>query len=229
VSAPAAEQRVCTECGDIFAVGRSDQLTCSGKCRTRKSRREAKGLPEPFGAARRAELLAGIRAVAEEGAIGMAREIMAAEIAPVVREALTSEVLAAIGELVAMSPMMVAAMKEELTGTPVWSDGQMLMGKDGNPLLAVDPDRRLKVLALWAKYTMGSPALAPQAPQEAAPPIAINFGAVPRPDYGANSTATRECAICEEPRTDEDFIDGSDRCRDCQAKLEGAAARLIAE
>ena len=128
---PAAEQRVCTECGDIFAVGRSDQLTCSGKCRTRKSRREAKGLPEPFGAQRRAELLAGIRAVAEEGALDMAREILAAELAPIVRENLTAEVLESVGAMVRLLPKMVAGLEEELTGAPVWHDGQPLMGENG--------------------------------------------------------------------------------------------------
>ncbi len=226
---PAAQQRVCTEDGVLFVAGRSDQLTCSGKCRTRKSRREAKGLPEPYGPERRAELLAGIRAVAEDGALDMAREILAAEIAPIVRESLTAEVLESVGAMVRLLPKMVDALEEELTGTPVWIHGEPLLGKDGKQLIAVDPDRRLKAIALLSKYTVGSPALAPQAPPETQPPVAIHFGVVPRPNYDADSTAERVCGVGGELRPEADFIDGSDRCVHCQAALEAAAAELVAE
>lgn len=229
-ASPAAEQRVCTEDGVIFAAGRSDQLTCSDKCRTRKSRREAKGIPEPYDAARRAELLAGIRAVAEEGALAMAQDVLRDEIVrPYMREQMTPDVLAAIGDLVRLLPHMVAGLREELVGAPMRDkdSGMELRGLDGKPILAVDPERRLKAIALLSKYTVGSPALAPQAPPDKAPPIAINFGAVPRPNYDV--TAQRTCEVCDELRAEGEFIAGSNRCRGCQAGLEAAASDMVAE
>ncbi len=151
------------------------------------------------------------------------------KIAPIVRESLTAEVLESVGAMVRLLPKMVAGLEEELTGAPVWFEGKPLMGDNGKQLIAVDPDRRLKAIALLSKYTVGSPALAPQAPPESAPPIAINFGVVPRPNYDADSTAERVCGVGGELRPEADFISGSDRCVHCQAALESAAAELVAE
>ncbi len=156
---------------------------------------------------------------------------MASEIAPVVREALTPAVLRAIADMVGLAPLMVAGLREELEGAPLRDPDtkQLLRDPRGAVIRAVDPDRRLKAIALLSKYTVGSPALAPQAPPEHAPPIAINFGPVPRPSYGADSTAERVCEICNDPHPEVEFVEGSDRCAGCQAALEATAQTLVAE
>ncbi len=224
-----SEQRVCSEDGTIF-VARGDAVTCSATCRTQRKRRTDKGRPEPYGPERRAEILAGIRATAEEGAVAMAQEIMREEIRPVVREALTSEVMSAIGDMVALLPLSIAGLRAEMEGVPLIVDGVVMRDHKNNVIYAIDGDRRLKAIAMLHKATVGSAGLAPQAPDAKAPPIAINFGDVPRPNWDADTTAAplRECEICEEDRPEDDFVGGSNRCASCDAELRAQAEEIAA-
>jgi uncharacterized protein YciI len=217
--------RPCPECGRLFVVKRADTVTCSPKCRSRRKRRQDKGVPEALLTAEAQAHLEEIRKVADEGAIAVAGEILREEIRPIVREALTADVLSAISDLVALTPLMVAGLKEELTGAPLRDPETGLPLKiNGEPIIAVDADRRLKAIQLLARYTIGAPGLAPQ-PDVKERPIAISFGDIPRPDwYG---TDQRECDICLQPRLEAEFVDGSSRCTHCQAELEAQAAALV--
>jgi hypothetical protein len=45
--AGAREPRLCLECGEEFSASRRDALTCSGRCRSRRSRRLRWREPRP--------------------------------------------------------------------------------------------------------------------------------------------------------------------------------------
>lgn len=151
-------------------------------------------------------------------------------ILPLVREQMTPEVLAAIGDLVRLLPDTVRALSAEINGYPATdADTHLpLRGPDGKPILIVDHDRRLKAITLVHRATVLSPGLAPAPAADKTPPVAINFGAVPRPSYDV--TATRECEVCHEQRDDPaEFVGDSGRCVFCQGALEAAAQELVAD
>jgi hypothetical protein len=197
---------------------------CSTKCRTRRSRRRKLGLPSTVKPQFSPEQM---RKMAEEGAVEMAKEIMRDELKPVVREALSRDVLSAISDLVSLTPLMVSALKEELTGAPMRDPetGQKIL-VNGEPVIGIDPERRLRAVQLLARYTVGSAGLAPQ-PESKPQPIAVNFGSAPRPDW--DGTAERECDVCNLPRQEAEFIGDSSRCTYCQQEIEERARSIVEE
>lgn len=220
--------RVCPECGNPFTASHAGHKLCSPKCRVRKSRRKSAGRHATPAMAAKAEARAEMaERVADEGAIAIAQDIIRAELTPVVREHLTESVMRSIGELVELTPLMVAALKDDLTALePVLDDrNHLVLDEDGHTMYRVDKARRQRAVAIVAKYTVGSPGLAPQA-EHKPQPLSVSFGNLPRPDWD-NAVPERECDLCKEWKPEDEFDAGAPRCRGCQDTITGRAVELI--
>ncbi len=256
VAAPArtgAFQKICTECGDPFMAGADTALTCSIRCRKRRSdrmkRAKAQGIeaPEYATAAGASQLvLEQARNEALDDLPTVAREVLAEELRPAVREALTGKVLQSIGDMVGLMPLVQAALEDDLTALRPQFDsaGVMLMEADGEtPYMAPDYDRRAKAVALVVKYTVGQPGLAPQPEAPELAPITIVFppGMEPPAYLGAVDAdavplqlepGQRLCDMCQEPKDEHEFMAGSRRCTPCheanRARIEAAIAERTA-
>lgn len=245
-------QKVCTECGDPFVAGSEMALTCGVRCRKRRSTRMKRAAaageeaPEYATAAGPSALvLEAARNEALDDLPAVAREVLAEELRPAVREALTGAVLQSIGDMVGLMPLVQDALRDDLTAlTPLFNDeGMQLTDPDGNPIFLPDYDRRAKAVALVVKYTVGQPGLAPQAETPEQAPITIVFppGMEPPKQLGAVDDATEAlvleegqklCDICATAKPDDEFVAGSTRCHAChdgqRARIEAAIAERTA-
>ncbi|MES2936524.1 MAG: hypothetical protein V4864_02505, partial [Pseudomonadota bacterium] len=160
-------QKICSECGDPFLAATDAAKTCREACRKRRSRRAQRQgaafteFDVDVSATTAAMEAATSQAIADLPAV--ARELVADELRPAVREALSGAVLSSIGDMLGLMPLVQDALKDDLTAlTPVWNDeGQPLLDFNGEPALVPDYDRRAKAVALMLKYTVGQPGLAP--------------------------------------------------------------------
>lgn len=186
-----APPRKCTEC-DNPVSGR--QITCSDRCRSRRSKRQR-------------ETLASGRDVPKlvtDEAERIAQEELRKQIVPVVREALTEEVLRGIESLVGSVPDAVLVAQELL--------------KDD------DPETRYKAAALIMRHSIGNRQIVPDVNASVDPNMTVIFN-VPQQDRAApNSTGTlvsgdavetKECDSCFKHKPLDDFESGSDRCTEC--------------
>ena len=190
--------RTCSECG-VPLVSRSPRAkTCSEKCRSARSRRERRVSTE------RATLDAkpGVRQIAEfvrNEAPDIAKNVLSQELAPIVRQALTEDVLRAIDKLVGLTPAAVNALTEDLMG-----DDKVL---------------RQRAYTLLFKYTTGHPALVKPEDTEDKSQLVVNFN-LPRPDPEQSIEPTaavelRTCDLCKQEKAVTEFEAGSERCTDC--------------
>lgn len=146
------------------------------------------------------------------------REIVKEELRPVVRAAITEEVLRSIQDLVGLAPRVVELLAEDLEST--------------------DSIVRQRAYSLVAKYTLGHTAIVTP-DQEGKGQMVVNFH-MPRPDdeprveYDVDGEAVevdqeteRECAFCEETKSVDQFVTNSDRCLECHTKLQEQAQALL--
>lgn len=214
-------RRRCSECGGpLPPTSAPTRKTCSDACRGKRSRRlkaartragEAKAMPE-----HQKVLEERVRDEVND-AIG---ETVQKELEPVVREAITEDVLRAVEDLVALTPDVVAAIKEDLTGD--------------------DPVLRQRAYSLIAKYTIGHPAILRPEDAEQGQQLVVNFG-MPRPDSieaevqepeatDIADDAIEEVKPCDRCGVDKplaEFVVGSDRCKECYSEQRHQAAELI--
>src|SRR4051812_6048830 len=110
-------------------------------------------------------------------------ETLKAELAPVVREKLTDEVLRGIGDMVGLLAMTQDALKESLTAVRLVTDatGNPVLDRDGEPLYVPDSAERMKAAGYVLKYTLGQPGLAPQPEAPETAPITVVFPTMPAP------------------------------------------------
>lgn len=192
--------RVCSECGASLATRAGTAKTCGESCRKTRSRRLRRQKVE----AGRVQSLTDEQRVVSEVVRGerddVVDRIVEDELRPVVREAITEDVLRAIRDFVALTPDVVRALAEDLQ-----SEDKIL---------------RHKAAALIAKYTLGNPAVAGRPNEELERELVINFD-LPRPEVVDSPVVheiepgERPCDICGAFKSDEQFVDGSDRCVDC--------------
>jgi len=195
-------ERRCSECQNSLAGKQPSTKTCSDRCRNARSRRlareNAREVPPEH---RLAQALQGEYKDA-------AHEVIQKELAPVVREAMTEDVLSAIQQLVALTPKAVAAIADDL-------------GDE-------DSTVRQRAYTLLMKYTVGHPAVVQ--PKDADPnqQMVVHFN-LPRPgtataigsvDVEAEEVAEeyRTCDECHKEAPASEFIGASDRCRECYDK-----------
>ncbi len=237
-------QRLCPECSTPYIPTGHRQTTCgTDVCRQRRVKRLQRDEKAGIGPAERAARDAEIREIADSEALGIARDIMREELAPVVREQLSEDVLAAIGDMVALTPLLVAALADDLVAeyTEMHTDPEGFVTETTR----TDYKRRAAAVALLAKYTIGSPALAPQPEAADAQPLQVNFFGMPRPAWDAEGTAAlpddtssfvlpagagahvpgTPCDVCG--RTDVAFVEQSTRCTDCHAEIRARGMALL--
>lgn len=208
-------QLVCSECGAAL-TGRQ-KYTCSERCRKARSDRrirenkarakkiaESKRLPE--------HLKTVSESVARE-AQDVGKQILQEELRPVVREAITAEVLEGIAGLVRLTPRMVELIGQDLEST--------------------DPAIRQKAYTLLARYTLGNASVAPAGAEAQPAPMQVQF-LMPRPGDPADAAPApvpvpavveaeelRECVECQTEKPPSEFVGASPRCQACHADLMG--------
>lgn len=212
--------RTCTECGTPLQ-GRQ-KFTCKDGCRAARSRR-LKRISQDNG--RMAELPPHQQAVAEAVRVeapDIAHRVIQEEIRPVVREAMTEDVLQAINAMVGLAPQAIGALAVDLA-----SD---------------DSKVRQKAYDLWLRYTVGHTAIVRPEDSGDDKNLVVHFN-LPRPDQEALATRGREaqeesesdahevrtCNLCGEDKPVEQFIAASDRCEDCHDKMARKVEELLAE
>lgn len=198
-------------------LGKSVQArTCSEKCRSTRSRRikRTNRDVEEFAAANNAGAQE-IAAIVRREAPDVITKVMKDELRPIVREALTEDVLRAVEQMLGLTPRAVELLAADLESE--------------------DSTVRQRAYTLVTKYTIGHPALLKADDDAGAGQITVNF-ALPRPEsepqepeqgaIGAESEELRTCDSCQEDKPESQFVAGSDRCRTCfeEQKAEVLAA-----
>jgi len=137
------------------------------------------------------------------------RQAIDEEIRPVVREAITQEVMENIQTLLGLTPSAIAAIKEDLEGN--------------------DAALRHKAATLLLKYTLGNPSVAPEPDRDDTKNLQVNF-TMPRPGdevaVEVDADEVKQCDSCGIDKPLGDFIGASDRCRECFDKAKELAASL---
>lgn len=234
----APRQVLCTECPTMFPA-EGDATTCSNKCRQKRYRRRAKGDQREY-AVDTAPVLAAMDTAAKDAVDDLpavAREVLAEELRPAVREALTGRVLDSIASMVDLLPLAQDALREDLTAVRLVTDfkGEIQYDDDGEPLYEADGDRRQKATALVLKYTVGQPGLSPQPESPEQAPITVIFPSMPAPSqqegavdgvaYAELAEGERRCDMCDEAKPADEFVGSSSRCQVCH---DAARARIEA-
>lgn len=234
-------QYVCTECGTPFIATQASK-TCTPACRMKRVRRRGKGDKREwftdFSDVTKAMEKAAANAVDDLPKV--AREVLAEELRPAIREAMTGQVLQSIGDMVRdLLPLALLALKDDLTAmTPMFDDeGAPLLGPNGEHIHLPDYDRRQRATTLVTRYTIGQPGLAPQpeAPEQA--PITVIFPSMPAPTAHVEAEASevfelvegqRVCDICDTAKPADEFVGASSRCQPChdahRARIDAAIA-----
>lgn len=202
-----AKSRVCLNCGKDITHKRTDAKSCGDPACTKALQRGRKRR----GSASR-EALAGIEAETTEArrTTIVKREVereVRAIIKPVVREALTEDVMVALEDLIKLTPEAVATLSAHMDDSDPESYDAVLAQKAATTVL---------------RYTVGHQALV--TPQEAtAPQLVVNFG-LPRPGAEQPYDATTkpieveeefECDVCHEVLLTTERVAGADRCSEC--------------
>jgi hypothetical protein len=195
-----AKLGVCSECPT--RLERPNQRTCSPKCRSKRARRikaQQRKQGRAMGEANANPAHLSALALKDVG-----HEVAKEEIRPIVREALTQDVLEGIGKLVGLTSIMVEAIEEDLR-----SDDKYL---------------RQKAYSLLARYTLGNQSVAPAAASAQAGPLQVIFQ-LPRPgDDGrpaviAQGEELKLCQECQVEKPADAFVTDSDRCQQCHDEL----------
>lgn len=190
--------RTCLNCGKDISHRDIQAQTCDATCRQayNRKRRAAADVAAvidetPSGNAK-------ARSVAKRAVEHEVREL----VKPVVREALTEDVLGALQDLVRLTPAAVATLASHIDGD--------------------DPVLAQKAATTVMRYTVGHQALV--TPQEAsAPQLVVNFD-LPRPNDPSpgtwdtpegNAVELFECDVCHSELPATERVAGADRCATC--------------
>jgi hypothetical protein len=200
--------RVCSECGGSLAGKPPQTRTCSRSCRQKRSRRLRRQKQQAQAAGTHGPEAKAVYDVVSHDAKEqeeVAHQIMQEELRPVVREAITEDVLRAINDMVALTPKVVEKMAEDLE-----SDDSVI---------------RQRAYTLIAKYTIGHPAIVRPPEDEAGKQLVVNVG-LPRPGEEApqidvpEAEEVQECVICQQEKPLSQFVSNSDRCQVCHDELQ---------
>lgn len=144
-------------------------------------------------------------------------EVIKEELRPVVKEALTQDVRAAIGRLMGLWPLAAEAIQADLTSP--------------------DPIARREAYKTLARYTVGQTPLV-AGNDETGGGLVVHFN-LPRPAQASErsaeepiplateSTELRNCLVCGEDKPLEEFVDGSDRCEVCHERLKTKEREIL--
>lgn len=193
----------CSECDELLYNPAAK--TCGPVHRKRRQARIKRQRQDALAKANEAHSPAHHAAVRDEATIAkVAREVMKDELKPVVREAITEDVMRGVQRLVSLTPKMVELIERDMNGE--------------------DRDLAQKAYTLVARYTLGNQSILPK-DEASAQPMQVVFN-MPRPG-DANSealpvaidvpdaTELRQCMECGADKPVTDFEGPSERCTDC--------------
>lgn len=234
--------RVCSECGNQLGADASPKrITCGDDCRKARSRRlkrESGELPWPDPDRHSKNATPPPHHKRLQEAINnemddAVHETLQEELRPVVREAITEDVLRSIQSAVGLVPSALSAIQEDLGSS--------------------DAVLRQRAATLLLKYTLGHPALIPDANDDGHKQIIVNFEGMHRPPEVTGQPAVtveaeevestpnvlpqsvdsedelRECDNCGASKPDSEFVENSDRCVKCFEEQQALAESLLGE
>jgi hypothetical protein len=198
-----AAARRCSECEKSLAGYAPTAKTCGEAHRKKRARRLAKKKTRKV-----PEHLAPMHDAVTKATDDAVQEAVKEELRPIVREAITDDVLRSVDSLMRnILPHALEAIGDDIKGE--------------------DKDLRQRAYTLLMKYTLGNPSVAPKPDAPSGQPISISFE-VPRPDDAPAIEATAEelrtCSECSEERPASDFLEDSLRCSTCDAALRARVA-----
>jgi ribosomal protein L37AE/L43A len=210
--------RRCSECGESLAGKGPQARTCSDNCRGKRSRRLRRQSQESTAAARAANSYPDhakqFSDVIKYDQEDVAREVMAEELRPVVREAITEDVLRGIQRLLAITPKAIECMADDLDSE--------------------DATIRQRAYSLIAKYTLGQSGMVNK-DDGAQAGMVVHFN-LPRPGDEVTTDGAaveleddelRQCDTCGQDKPITEFIAGSYRCATCYDAQRERAQRLL--
>lgn len=134
---------------------------------------------------------------------------MQKELQPVVREAITDDVLKALQQMVSLAPVAVAALAADLQSE--------------------DPTRRAKATDLWFRYTVGQKNIVSPEQEAAGSRMVVNFemprpsdpqsGHEPEEGVIAEAEELRVCDVCRHEKPASAFVAASTRCQECHDQM----------
>lgn len=197
--------RTCSECSEPLSSRSVTSKTCSNACRLKRSRRlrrtkrEHEEFAENYPGAGSQEVAAIVRRESYDAVM----RVTQSEITPIVREALTEDVLRAVQSMIGLTPRAVE-----------------LLGED---LKSEDATIRQRAYTLLIKYTAGHPALLAPKDSDHGAQLVVQFG-LPRPDAAdlipeaPEADLVQTCDTCNQDKPVSEFETGSLRCQTCFAE-----------
>lgn len=178
--------------------------------RIRRANREVEEYQEQHNAADQ-EVAAIVRGEAPD----VIKDVMRAQLGPVVREALTEDVLRAVQSMLGLTPKAVELLREDME-----SDDKVL---------------RQRAYMLVTKYTIGHPALLQHEDASGSGQLTVNFN-LPRPTDDPTiievdvlpDEELKTCDMCNAEKPSSEFVAESDRCQDCFEKWKASVLEQFA-
>lgn len=194
--------RTCSECTNPLSSRSVTSKTCSNACRLKRSRRlrRVKQDQADFEANYPGAGSAEISAIVRRESYDTVMRVTQSELTPIVREALTEDVLRAVQSMIGLTPRAVELLGEDLESE--------------------DPTIRQRAYTLLIKYTAGHPALLQPKDSDHGAQLVVQFG-LPRPDAAelvppeAEVIEDLTCDMCHEDKPATEFESGSLRCKPC--------------
>lgn len=194
--------RTCSECAQPLSSRSVTSKTCSNACRLKRSRRlrRVKRDQEEFEDSYPGAGAQEVAAIVRRESYDAVMRVTQAEVTPIVREALTEDVLRAVQQMIGLTPRAVELLGEDLESE--------------------DATIRQRAYTLLIKYTAGHPALLQPKDAEHGAQLVVQFG-LPRPDaadFVPEPTDIVElvtCDMCHEDKPATEFESGSLRCKPC--------------
>lgn len=175
--------------------------TCCTAHKSRRARRIRAAKQKARKKSPYAPELQDMAAAAQGKAVDVAQQVMAEELRPIVREAITHDVLVAIEQLVGLNKEAIELLKTQLAST--------------------DETISQRAATLILKYTLGNPSVAPPPTEKAPAPMTVTFN-IPRPgddtprsENVGDAVELRTCTDCQAEKPDEEFVGASPRCQEC--------------
>lgn len=206
----------CTECDR--PVNRPG-AACSATCRSRRKRR------------RDAEAASGreVTKLVTDEAERAASELLRENLKPVVKEAITEDLVSRIHEMIGAMPEAIEALIEDINPEPDGPDGELTDDQ---------LDRRQRAYTQLFKLTAANKNLVPDINADKQRDLTVIFGgALARSEIAKERLGeevsgvieSKTCDACGVAKSLEDFVGTSDRCQQCFDEMREAAVGIVGD
>lgn len=210
-----ASPYTCTECDRPV---RRPGAACSATCRSRRKRRVD------------AQAASGrdVTKLVTDEAERVAQKELAEALRPVVKEAITQDVVDRIHEMIGGMPDAIEALMEDISPEPGGPDGE---------LTSDQLDRRQRAYSQLFKLTAGNRNLVPDINADKNRDLTVIFGGalarteIQRQSGDVDPTSgvieSKECDSCHVGKPLSEFVGSSDRCKTCFQEMREAAMGVL--